>query len=58
MNWNLVCTNKKKGGLVIHRIVDLNKALLRKWTRSINLNGHKMISNDQFLDVLVWGRKI
>ena len=31
INWNTVCTNKRKGGLGILRLEKLNKSLLRKW---------------------------
>ena len=32
VNWSLVYTDKKEGGLGIRRLVALNKALLGKWS--------------------------
>ena len=31
MWWDIVCLDKRKGGLVVKRLSTLNKALLSKW---------------------------
>ena len=31
VNWNIVCTSKRKEGLSIRRLEKLNKSLLEKW---------------------------
>ena len=52
VNWNTVCTSKRKGGLGIRRLEKLNKSLPRKWNWRLAVE-----DNPSWKDLrLKWGR--